>query len=512
MGSLRLPGLFCLAILAIAAAYLFVPASVGGRTTYATTVGNSMEPEFETGDLVVLRRDGHVKVGDIAGYRSGATGQVVVHRVIAESEGRLTFKGDNNWWTDSYQPTQQEVVGRLWIHMGGAGEKLNGLHPTWVLAGIAGVMGIVLKDTGTSKPPRRRRTRGGTTFAGQGPLVVLLTLLAVAAVSGLLAVWAYRAPNTVAVDRLVTGRQSGTFNYEGAALNSPIYPDGMVNTGDPIFVDIAPVVKASFAYHLDAPNAQNVEGTIRLIAVARGANGFEQTAELIPLTGFSGTDASIETEIDLAPTMVLFAALQEAIGNGPSYWTVAISAEVFVQGSIEGRLFQAPFSPFFTLRVTPPNEIFVETSLTRDFESAPPAFVPKQGTAFFPVQEVTVTVTDVAPATMGLVFADVRVDRVRVVAGITAAASVLAALTVLVLIALALRSPAAQILARYGSRLVQVEKIHPPATNAVTMSTMSDLVRVADRYQSIILWLKDDDENVFTVRENHTDFVYRDGA
>ncbi len=496
-------------VVAGAFAYQFAPTAFGGLSTYATTSGTSMAPDFETGDIVILRKGSPLRVGDIGGYRSGLTGQIVVHRVIAEDDGRLTFQGDNNWWIDTYRPTQQEVIGKLWVHIGGAGKKIDALQPVWVLAGIGGVMAMVLTDAGTSKPARRRRKIGNnTTFAGQGMQVLLLALLFAATVSGILAVWAYRTPSGVAVTDVVTARQTGAFAYEGAAGSSLVYPDGTVDTGEPIFVDLAPIIKASFEYHLDAVGAENVEGTVRLIAVARGANGYEQSVELVPATLFSGTDASIETVLDLAPVMALFAQLQEATGVGVTYWTVAISAEVFVQGSIQGQAFAAPFSPFFTLRVHPPNEIFVETSVTRDFESAPPLYEPTLGTAFFPVQELTVSVPDEVPATMGLLFADVRVDRVRVVAGIIAALSVVGALAVLALFVLALRSPAAQLYARYGSKMVRVAEITPPAANAVTVSTMDDLVRIADRFQSVILWVQDGDRNVFTVRENHTDFIY----
>jgi signal peptidase I len=493
--------------------YTFAPTAFGGLATYAATSGTSMAPDFETGDLVILRKSGPLRVGDIGGYRSGITGQIVVHRVIAEDNGRLVFQGDNNWWTDTYQPTQDEVIGKLWIHVGGAGEKIEGIHPLWVLGGIGGVMAMALKDTGTPKPAGRRSKRGtNPTFAGQGMQVLLLAVLVVAAVSGMLAVWAYRAPSTVAVERVVSARHTGAFTYEGAATPGPVYPDGKVQTGEPIFIKFAPVVTASFEYQLDAPGAENVQGTVRLIAVARGANGYEQSLELIPTTAFSGTHAVIETEVDLAPIMVLVEELEAATGIAVSYWTVAVSAEVFVQGSIGGQAFAAPFSPFYTLRVQPPDEIFVETSLTRDFESAPPLIKPRLGTAFFPVQDLTVSIPDREPATMSLVFADVGVDRVRAVAGPTAALSVVVVLAVLTLIALALRSPAAQLYARYGSRMVRVAEIAPPAAGSVTVSTMHDLVRVADRFQSIILWAQEDDQDVFTVRENHTDFVYRGGT
>src|SRR3954454_17443144 len=87
-------------VLTIAAAAVVAwfawPQSLGGRTSYVTTHGVSMEPRFHTGDLAILQSTGDYQVGDVAAYHDRTLHTVVMHRIIAVRDGHYTFKGDNN--------------------------------------------------------------------------------------------------------------------------------------------------------------------------------------------------------------------------------------------------------------------------------------------------------------------------------------------------------------------------------------------------------------------------------
>jgi signal peptidase I len=499
-------------VMVVGAAYLFAPAGIGGRITYAATAGSSMAPNFKTGDLAVLRKSGPVHVGDIAGYRSGLTGQLVVHRVIAENNGHLTFKGDNNWWVDTYQPTQQEVLGKLWIHLGGAGKKVNAIQPSWVLGGIGLVSIMTVASTGGKTAVRGRARKPSApagAFGSQGAQILLAVLVLIGVVSSVLAFVAFRSNLTTATSKTVLAEQTGDFSYEGDSLPGPVYEGNRVKTGDPIYVNLVPSLTTSFVYHLNAPTAQDVHGTVRLYAVTRGINGWERRTDLVPATPFDGPDATVRADVALAGLMLLATALQDATGISPHYWTTAISAEVILNGTMEGQPFHATFEPFYTLRVTPPNEIYVETAITRDFESAPPSAAINSSTSgFAPHADLSVSLPATVPATLGLVFTNVRVDQVRRVSTIVAIASFLLAVVVGVLMARSLRTPAARFYARYGNRLVRVAEMSAPATS-VRMETMEDLVRVADRYQSVILWIHHEDEDIYAVQDVSSTFIFR---
>ena len=506
-------GLTVFLTVAVMVGFFFAPASVGGRASFAATSGTSMAPAFKTGDLVGLRKAGPVHVGDIAGYRSGLTGQIVVHRVIAEKDGRLTFKGDNNWWIDTYQPTQQEVIGKLWIHVSGAGGKLNSVNPGFALGGIGGVMVMALMGTGKPENQRgRRRAALASSLAGQGSQLLLFILAGTAVFAGALAIIAFRADESVAAEKVVTVQHTGTFGYSGNALPGPIYQDSKVHTGDPIYVNAVPKVTATFAYRLEAPGATDVRGTIRLYAVVRDIDGWEQTTELVTTQDFEGPDAFVSTDLELSGLMILFTVLEDATGSTARYYTTAITAEVAISGTFEGKPFESTFTPFYTLRVSPPNEIFVETSLTRDFESAPPTTSSLLGTTFSPRQDLSISVPVQVPATFGFVVADVRVEKVRSFAVLIAVGATLAALVVFGLMIASLRVPGARIQARYGPRLVRVAHMTPSPANAVSLFTMEDLVRVADRYQAVILWNRAEGRDLFTVQDGPATYVYQGTA
>jgi signal peptidase len=491
-------------------AYTFAPAGIGGLSTYASTAGTSMAPDFETGDLVILKKGGPLRVGDIGGYRSGLTGQIVVHRVIAEEHGRLTFQGDNNWWIDTYQPTQDEVVGKLWIHIGGAGQKLSAVHPAWILGGLGGVLGMTFMDTGSSSPSRRRRAipERGNPFTGERVLGVLLALLVVTGVGGAATLVAFRTATTQPAERVITAQHTGVFSYEGPAPTSPVYDQGRVLTGDPILTDLLETITASFAYELDAPQATEVHGTIRLAAVIRDVNGWERTLDMVPVAEFTGNRAVASAAFPVGDITTFITGIQEAMGTGVRYWTIAVTGDVRISGVMDGQAFESKFHPHYTLRVVPPNEIYLETAETRDFESVPPINEAPLGSAFLPIEELTVSVPAEAPASMSLLVVDVGVDRLRKLAGSLTAVGAAATLFVALLFAWGQRSPSARFAARYGDKLVRVSEMNTDG-DVVSLSTMQDLVRVADKYQSVIFWKRDGEDDTFVVQEDEARYIYR---
>lgn len=114
-------GTACCLVFLVLGWYFLAPTQVGGAATYVTTHGVSMQPQFSTGDFAVLRASSRYDVGDVVAYQSEVLGQLVLHRIVAEEQGRFTFKGDNNSWLDSERHPPQQVVGELLLHVRGGG-------------------------------------------------------------------------------------------------------------------------------------------------------------------------------------------------------------------------------------------------------------------------------------------------------------------------------------------------------------------------------------------------------
>jgi signal peptidase I len=134
-----------LTLAVLAAAWWFLaPAQLGGSTAFMTVDGTSMLPRLQPSDLVVLRRAHRYRVGDVVGYRSTLLRRVVLHRIVAMHDGRFTFKGDNNSFTDPDHPTRDQLVGKLWFSVPKAGRAVPILHTPWVVAALAALLVLVL--------------------------------------------------------------------------------------------------------------------------------------------------------------------------------------------------------------------------------------------------------------------------------------------------------------------------------------------------------------------------------
>jgi signal peptidase I len=102
-----------LLIISIAALwYVFAPTKLGGGSSYVMIDGNSMEPTFHTGDLVILVKASAYNVGDIVAYQDPTLKAHIIHRIIGIQDERFIMKGDNNGWIDSTHPLLSEVLGK----------------------------------------------------------------------------------------------------------------------------------------------------------------------------------------------------------------------------------------------------------------------------------------------------------------------------------------------------------------------------------------------------------------
>lgn len=121
------------------------PGALGGPATYIVVSGDSMEPVFSDGDLVVLReRDGY-GVGDIVVFPvpegDVGAGTLVIHRIVDVEGDAFVPQGDNRDQVDEWRPTAAEIRGSHWIHVPSGGRILmHALQPPIVAAVAGGLM------------------------------------------------------------------------------------------------------------------------------------------------------------------------------------------------------------------------------------------------------------------------------------------------------------------------------------------------------------------------------------
>jgi signal peptidase len=134
-----------LALLLAAWALTLRPADLGGPTTFIVVSGDSMEPVFSDGDLVVLRERDDYAIGDIVVFPVPegdiGAGTLVIHRIVDVEGGAFVPQGDNRDRVDEWRPTSEEIRGSLWVHVPSGGRMLmKALQPPIVAAVAGGLM------------------------------------------------------------------------------------------------------------------------------------------------------------------------------------------------------------------------------------------------------------------------------------------------------------------------------------------------------------------------------------
>ncbi len=121
---------------------LFRPVSLGGPATWVVIRGSSMQPTYDTGDLVVMHASDAYASGDVVAYRvpEGQIGEghVVVHRLAGGNNGAWDVLGDNNDSLDPWHPSNARHPGQTMDH-GPRGWTGGGVAPS---AGGPGGSGI----------------------------------------------------------------------------------------------------------------------------------------------------------------------------------------------------------------------------------------------------------------------------------------------------------------------------------------------------------------------------------
>jgi len=157
------------------------PQFLGGPSGYIIVSGTSMEPALHTGDLVVTKRRGDYRVGEVVAYRiprgQAGGGRVVIHRIKGGSASRgYVTRGDNRDADDLWRPTPADVLGAQQARVPAAGRVARAILTPVGLGLLAGLAAVVLIAPGPGQPEpserrrcasprdgrRRLRWRGGT--------------------------------------------------------------------------------------------------------------------------------------------------------------------------------------------------------------------------------------------------------------------------------------------------------------------------------------------------------------
>jgi len=483
-----------LLVLIITAWIVFAPLQLGGQVAYVIITGNSMEPGFHLGDLVIVRQASVYQVGDIVAYRSAELRSFVFHRIIGLDLDRFILKGDHNTWTDSYQPTREELVGILWIHLPGIGKVVQWLRLPINMALMAGVTGGILTTVllmGRSKRRRRKSKksivpRTGAPEMPPGPgqrarnwggmmegMFFVLGLLAFASL--VLGFFVFTRPLWRTVADNVNYQQTGTFSYSGLAPLG-IYDSTKIPSGQPVFPNLTCILNLQFTYTLVGDELQDISGTHQLmVQVSEDISSWQRTIPVEQAISFSGNSYTTDTIINLCQVEALVETMQQKTEFQSTYYSFVIIPSVTISGKVAGRDLQDTFEPRLVFRFDQ-----LHFFLAREDPQADPLSPSKTGILKGFRTEAN---------TFSLLGKEFIVSGMRTYALIGLGLSLVGMLSLgLFIFTVARRSQESFALMKYGSMLIEVQdKDVEMLDRVIDVITLDDLARLAARNNATIL-------------------------
>ncbi len=162
--------------------------------------------------------------------------------------------------------------------------------------------------------------------------------------------FAFTRPTSKPAPQTVAYTQQMSFGYRAAVRPGPVYPDGVVATGDPIFTQLVHRVAFHAAYHLTTAAAHQLTGTEQVGLELVGPSGWSKTVPLGPPTRLKGDAADAKVVVDLDQVQGLMNQFGRLIGaQATGLFTAALVANVQARGQVAGKRVLSSFSPTLSL-------------------------------------------------------------------------------------------------------------------------------------------------------------------
>lgn len=505
-----------LALLAIVGWLAFAPTTVGGSTVYVITHGISMEPRFHTGDLALVRPAGTYRVGDIVAYHSSLLHTVVLHRIVGRLGERYVFKGDNNSFLDPTHPDRGEMLGKLWLRIPHGGVVLAWLHSPVIAAVLSGGAALLLL-LGTRRWRRRRRDRRPPSAALARPRTarpraypsvirdsnapqILKVCAAIAGAFLLLAVFAFTRPTTRTTTAKTPYTESVSFGYHAQAQAGPVYPDGIVSTGDPVFLRLVHRVRVSVGYSFAAAAAHRVTGNLGVDLELTGPTGWSRTFQLAPPQRFTGDHIARQVTLDLDQLQSLITRVGTLTGvpSGSDY-TLAVVPRLHLSGSLAGQPLTSEFAP----------QLSFQLNALQLLPGSGSTVTGSQQDGLTPSRGASVTTLTTASNRLTIHGYGLPVAAARWIALV----GLLLALTGLVLTRVSQQhlatDPTARIQRRYGHLIVPITGItHTSFRAPIDVTSIDALAQLAERSERLILHQQRDETSTYLVDDEGTLYRY----
>jgi signal peptidase I len=498
--------------LAIVAWLYFAPTQIGGTTSYVVTSGISMEPSFHTGDLALVRPADQYRVGQVVAYHSTLLHVTVLHRIVAHRGGRYFFKGDNNHFIDPTRPTRNELLGALWLRVPHGGRVLAWLHSPLTAAALTGIAALLLLSAFGGRQRRRSRRKRASESGRQGAIrmnnqshgagrlinVRALLIASVVAMGAFLSlgVIAFTNPlhRSVAVKTNYT--QQVTFGYHASAPAGPVYPGGVVRTGQPIFLQLVHRALVRVDYRVNTSAPTSLSGTQKVMLQLTGPTGWTRSFQLVGPTQFNGTSASSVVTLDLNQLQSVLARVQKLTGISASAgYTIAVVPRVHLTGTVAGQPVNTSFAPKLSFQLQ-------GTQLQPGGGSG-------QAGGFTPSQKGSVAGVATATNTLGIAGHSLSVQTIRWAALGGFLLGLAVALATLLFRRAQAFEEAARIEEQYGHLMVPIINADDLGWPPIDVPNIKALVRLAESGERLILHHRGAGVDTYLVNDDGTVYRYQ---
>lgn len=470
---------------------LLAPIQIGGRSAFIIVNGNSMEPGYHRGDLVIIRAAARYAVGEIVTYRHPEIGPVI-HRIIGRDGERWVFRGDNNDFIDPYHPRDSELIGRAWLHIPGVGRWLLWLRraPLLLALLLGGGVLLMIKVPSATRP---RRTADAPAAGWRAWAISLLGALAIAALA--LAGAAFMRPASSEVSAPLTYSQRGSFSYTADAP-AGLYDSAAAQPGDPVFRRLSHELRVAFSYQLVADAPAELGGSYGLTAELRAQNGWRRTLTLAEPRPLDADQLTVQGAIGLGQINDLIAQFEAQTGLQRQQYTLTLTPHIEVAGRLSGQPLHASFAPQLAFQIDDYQLQMVRGREGQDvLRPTQAGVIPQRGLARNSLSVLGLTL-DVAAARRGA----------PMVAG---AALGLIALIGLPLLRAARQSEEARIAMRYGPLIVGLAG-RPDLRGArlLRVGRIDDLAKIAERHGALIARDGSADRPRYIVHADGAAYIY----
>ena len=535
---------FWIALLAVIWVAL-APIQAGGQATYVIVAGQSMEPNFQYGDLVIVHKETSYQVGDVVAYQNADIDRYVIHRIIDKKRGRFILKGDNNSWSDDYEPGQQEILGKLWIHLPKFGTYMQKLREPVYMALFAGLIGSMVAgtlfvskkrenqhmeensghtklkirtwlmalgqkmrfeklkkkfarkgDRGGGNLPARQNSMGKGGKPESAMETMFFALAVVAFLSLMLGLISFIRPAIKAVADNVNYQQLGFFSYSAVAP-AGVYDTETIQSGNPIFPNLTCSINVNFNYTLVAESPENTDGAYQMNAILKNPqSGWQRTILLKEQTPFTGHAFDTQAILNLCDVVKLIESVEEITSVHAGIYTLAIVSSVHTTGLIAGRTLDTSFEPSLTFQYDRTQFYLVGQN---------------DGTGLLSQSEANVLHGERnVPNTLALFGADLSVPVLRMVSLIGFLLS-LGGLAVLwfQLEAIARNDQGIFVRLKYDPIMIDVTGNGPQSNGQrIDVDSIDDLAKLAEKHNTLILHQSQGNSENYFVNEEGLSYVY----